>query len=212
LFEGRFVTRNGEFSLRLDDTFFHTRRFWRQGADFAPAIVCLATMTANPHRYWELVTDGGAASHLVCEGFLYVPLLRTYYAPAAWLLADAFLLVEQCVHTNETYALCVALCDALEAGNIPWAAGLPKPEDAQALASLLAALRACEVPGDVPAFLAAFDALVKEAVSGRLRRLREAAPWEDDQVLLPYGGRGTPEELYYASLPEDGGDEREDLF
>jgi hypothetical protein len=165
-------------------------------------------MATDARRYWESVTDGGCAAHLVCEGFLHTAVLNTYFAPAAWLLTNVSLLLDQAAAAGQVFELAGAIRGAL-AAPVPWAAGLPKPEDARAVAALKEALQKCQVPGDVPALLNAMDDLVQIDVVERLRALRQAVAQQPD--LLPHGGRGTEEELYYASLPP-GGDERDNLF
>lgn len=205
-----FATKHAEvLRVHLDDTFFNTPRFWRRGADFAPAMVALGTMLLKPDDYWELVNDGEAAAHLVCQGFRHLEVLRGYYAPAAWLLTDLYLLFERLRDTapndrrfgQQAHEAARKLQPVLAPAQIPWAAGLPKPEDAEALTKLRAALARFSVPGDAPAFMRALDGLAKGQVAARMRALRESFP--KDLHLLPNGGRGTEDELYYAALPMD---------
>jgi hypothetical protein len=215
-----FVTGHAEeFDLRLDDTFFHSPQFWRRGdgADFDPLLAALGTMMCDARRYWTLVSDASTAAHLMCSAFLYVPLLNTFYSPAAWLLADTHLLLEECgakAPTERkallrTFETCRALQGIVDPAAIRWAAGLPKAEDKEAVAALHAALLQCKELGDVPRFMTAFDALIATHCVRRMRQLREARPRQLE--LLPNGGGGTREQLRDASLPV-GGDERDLAF
>jgi hypothetical protein len=215
-----FVTGHAEeFSLRLDDTFLLSPQFWRigSGTDFDPLLVALGTMLNDARRYWTLVSDASTAAHLECSAFLHVPLLNSFYSPAAWLLADTHLLLEECgarAPTERkallrTFETCRALQAIVDPAAIRWAAGLPKPEDKEAVAALHAALLQCKELGDVTRYMSAFDALMATHCVRRMRQLRKARPRE--LQLLPNGGSGTREQLYYASLPV-GGDERELAF